>query len=228
VNVRPPSVLADFKAVVFDLDGTLYTLKGLGFHITLGLLTETVPLRAVFKVRDEMRGRDFGCRAAFKAAFADSLGKKSGLSPEQALNWYEHRFMGRFIKVLCKRGKVRKGLIPLLETLRKRNIRVGLVSDFGRVEERLSALSIPLSLFDEAVGAEDFGVMKPTAKPFIHFAAKWGIEPSKMILVGDRLDHDEGSAEAAGTAFIGVESRRNKGELFFPWDEVVRRLAAVV
>jgi HAD superfamily hydrolase (TIGR01549 family) len=181
----------------------------------------------MFRVRDEMRGKNFGDHSAFKAAFADSLGKRIGRSPKDALDWYDHRFMARFIEVLSKRGRVRPGLIPVLETLRNRDVRIGLVSDFGCVQERLSALSIPLSLFDETAGAEDFGVMKPTAKPFLHFADKWGILPSEMILVGDRADHDLGSAEATGAAFIGIENRSNKGDLFFSWEEVSRRLAAV-
>lgn len=214
----------DTAAVIFDLDGTLYTLRGLGFHITIGLLGSVRPLRNLFSVRDEMRGTDFGSLETFKRVFAEKLGSRCGMTPEGALAWYDDRFMPRFIRVLKSHGRVREGFLPLLENLRSRGLRIGVVSDFGRVQERLSALGISPAFFDEVAGAEDFGVMKPSAKPFLSLLNCWGVAPERAVLVGDRADHDLGSAQLLGSRFWGIENPKNRGDGFFPWLEVKRLL----
>lgn len=226
---RPPGEVLpdDIEAVVFDLDGTLYTLRGLAFHIAVGLLSDVRKIRNMFRVRREMRGRDFGDREAFKTFFSQTLGNYCSISAAQALDWYENRFMARFIKVLSKRAVLRPELPTLLESLHKRRIRLAVVSDFGRVGDRLSALGIPLSFFDEVAGAEDFGVMKPSAEPFLGLADKWGIRGSQMVLVGDRSDHDLQSARFAGAHFIGIKNKKEVGPQFFPWPSAFEQLSSL-
>ena len=219
--------LPQTAGVVFDLDGTLYTISGLGLHISLGMLTALRPLRPLFRVRAEMRDHDYGDLETFKQVFAEKLAEKSGLSPEQARNWYDNRFMVRFAAVLQKRGRVRPNLLPLLEGLRNRGVRLGVVSDFGGVPERLTALGIPLELFDDTEAAENFGVMKPTAVPFRRLAERWGIPTDRLLLVGDRVDHDQGCAQLLDVPFLGIENKKNFGASFYPWESVSRMLSAV-
>ena len=221
------SVSENAEGVIFDLDGTLYTVRSLGFHIALGLLRETKPLRALFRVRKEMRGNDYGDRRTFKSVFSEILGKYCKMPPDKALDWYENRFMRRFTEVLGKRGRVRPGLIPLLEALRSRGIRLGVVSDFGAVPERLDALGISPSLFDDVEAAEHFGVMKPTAVPFQRLAERWHLCVERLVLVGDRADHDLGSARLLPAPFVGIENKNHFGEGFYPWDTVVRLLGEI-
>ncbi len=218
----PESIIkaSDFKAIVFDLDGTLYTVSGLNFYMALEMPFEPIRLRALFKTRTDMRGTDYENREIFKAHFATKLGSRINMLPQHAIDWYEKKFMAGFINVLSKHGRLRNGLLPLLSKLRANGLRLAVVSDFGCVKERLSALGIPRDCFDEVLAAEDFGVMKPTAKPYLYLAELWKNKPSELLLIGDREDHDLGSAALLDFGFLGIESKQGKGPLFRKWPEV--------
>jgi FMN phosphatase YigB (HAD superfamily) len=188
----------------------------------MGLLFDTKRLRCLFRARDAIRDRTFADRRSLYQAFAVELANRAGGTPEQVLDWYETRFMPRFIRVLRQRGQAREGLTALLERVRERGVRQAVVSDFGQVEERLRALGIPVALFDEVVGADAFGVLKPSAVPYRHLIETWGLVPAEVLLVGDRRDQDEASATLAGTDFVGIAGEKAEGGTFLPWREVIR------
>ena len=205
------------------MDGTLYTVSWLKLYMTMGLLGDIKKLCSLFPVRTYLRDRQpFDGEGALKRALAEELAKRAGGTPDEALKWYEECFMARFKTVLARRGQVREGLIPLLERLRERGLKLAVVSDFGLVEERLDALSIPTHLFDEAFGVEAYGAMKPTAKPFHRLAEKWQIPPEEILLVGDRLDSDAGSARLAGLKFLGISGSKAGGPDFVDWVDAVK------
>ncbi len=209
------------RGIVYDLDGTLYTISWLKLNITMGLLFDTKRLRALFKARDAVREETFDSRRALMRSFAKELAARAGGTAEETLDWYEHRFMPRFVTVLGRRGRVREGLVPLLERAAARGVRQAVVSDFGMIRERLDALGIPSSLFDDLVGAEELGVMKPSAAPYRLLAERWGISLAELLLVGDRADQDEMSATLAGARFIGIADETPQGA-FRLWPEVIR------
>jgi FMN phosphatase YigB (HAD superfamily) len=209
------------RGIVYDLDGTLYTISWLRLNITMGMLLDTKRLRCLFEARDAIRDRTFADRASLYQAFAVELATRAGGTPEQVLSWYETRFMPRFVQVLKQRGRAREGLVALLERVRGKGVRQAVVSDFGLVSERLRALGIPRELFDDVVGADEFGVLKPSALPYRHLIETWGLVPAEVLLVGDRRDQDEASATLAGTDFVGVAGEKDGGSTFLPWPSVV-------
>jgi FMN phosphatase YigB (HAD superfamily) len=133
--------------------------------------------------------------------------------------------MPRFVKVLNRRGRRRDHLIPLLERTRAKGVRQAVVSDFGLIPERLEALGIPVHLFDDIVGAEDLGVMKPSAIPYRYLADKWHLPMCEILLVGDRRDQDEMSARLAQSAFIGIADN-TPDDVFLAWPDVIRTIEA--
>ena len=215
------------RGIIFDLDGTLYTANFLGLTIAMGFVLEPVRLRRIFTVRTAERGKVYRDEAELKAAFAAALAKETGLSRADALDWYESRFMVRFTHAIRARGRRREGLVELLSTLRRHGVKLAVVSDFGWVGERLEAIGLSAAQFDDIAAAEAFGVMKPTAKPFVHLAEAWGIPVEEILLVGDRADHDEQSAALAGAQFIGIAGSKRAGKDFRPWPEVARRLEEI-
>ena len=184
-------------------------------------------MRMLFRVRADMRGQDHGNKERFKRRFSEILGGYCNMTPDKALSWYEDRFMRRFTEVLRKRGHLRSGIVSLLETLRSRGVRTGVVSDFGWVPERLVALGLSPAMFDAVEAAEDFGVMKPTAVPFQKLAERWGISTDRLVLVGDRADHDLGSAQLLPSPFVGIENKKNAGDGFYPWEEAAGLLGKI-
>jgi phosphoglycolate phosphatase len=210
--------------VVFDLDGTLYALRARQWWMTVALWRwqDLRVLRHLLPTRSWMRSRSFDNRETFYAAFCEELGRRSGISPQQAGSWYESRFLNRFVQLLAKRARVRPGLLALLARLRKNGVKLAVVSDYGYVRERLAALNIPMDAFDELCSSEDYGVLKPSPRPLTALAEAWGLDPKYVVMIGDREDLDRASAVAAGTEFLGISDRSRPEQTgFVRWNEAV-------
>jgi len=215
------------KGVVFDLDGTLYALRGQKLRMSLILWKSLGLLRRVSAARGALRGREFASGAALRGAFYQELARRSDQDPQRVAEWFETQFYPAFIQVLRTNAQVRSGLRRLLTRLIAKGTRIAVVSDYGWVPERLEALQIDPDLFDATYSAEDFGVLKPSPIPLLSLARRWGMGPKSIVVVGDREDLDAACATAAGMRFLGV----NGGSLwkrapdgFFEWQSAVEML----
>ena len=96
------------------------------------------------------------------------------------------------------------GLLPLLDFLIQRGIKVGVFSDYPP-QLKLDALgiggrfSVVLSSTDP-----DIGRFKPHPRGFLVAAARWQIDPAEVLVVGDRPDTDAAGAAAAGMPCVIV------------------------
>ena len=215
------------RGVVFDLDGTLYTLPGQKIRMSFVLWKSLDLLRRLSSARGALRGKEFESRDALRGAFCEELARRSHEKPERVSEWVETQFYPAFIQLLNVRGKVRSGLHGLLSRLAARGIHTAVVSDYSLVSERLEALGIDINLFEEIYSAEDFGVLKPSPSPLLALARKWEIEPDRVVVVGDREDLDAECARAAGMRFLGVRGRslwKRAPVGFFEWQSAVERL----
>ena len=223
-----PTLALPIRGVIFDLDGTLYSLPGRKALMLFALWRDFGTLRHLGAARAWIRGQQFDDRAQLIEAFYEDLGRRTGLGVERAGQWYRERFLSRFVQLLAERAVPRPGIDELLERLRENGAKLGVLSDFSVVDERLAALRIPPKLFDDRLSVEDFGALKPWPRPFLELAARWGLEPSTIVVVGDREDLDAASAEAAGMRFIGVRDRgplgRVAGSRFLRWPAVAEQL----
>ncbi len=213
--------------VVFDLDGTLYALRARQLRLTLALWRwrDLRVLRHLLRTRSWIRSQSFADRDTFYGTFCRELGRRAGISPSEAGAWYENRFLGCFIELLASRARVRRGLLGLLDTLRKNGAKLAVVSDYSHVRERLEALNIPIDAFDELCSSEDYGALKPSPRPLNALVEAWELDPKNMIMVGDREDLDQVCASAAGMEFLGISdhsSSKEKG--FVSWSEAAQLL----
>jgi FMN phosphatase YigB (HAD superfamily) len=190
--------------VIFDLDGTLYTVRLMRLRMTVALRSSLGLLRQLGPSRRALRGAELADGAAVRGALHAELARRAGTTAERAEAWYEGSFMPAFVELLRRHGRVRPGLVALLEGVRRRGVRTAVVSDYGRVSERLVALRIDPALFDDLVAAEDHGVLKPSGIPLTAVVRRWDLPPSDVIAVGDREDLDAASARAAGMEFLGA------------------------
>ena len=100
-----------------------------------------------------------------------------------------------------------------------------MVSDYGYVPERLAALGVPVEAFDNICSSEDYGALKPSPRALAALAKAWGLHPQSIVVVGDRSDMDQASANAAGMGFLGVtESAKSHTDEFMSWNEVAKQL----
>jgi len=195
--------LTALRGVIFDLDGTLYVQPWYMKPLAALLLVRDIGiLRHMTAARDSLRGREFEGRETLLAAFHEELGRRAGLGPMGAARWYEQRFTPAFLSILRSSCSVRPGLVEVLSGLRSRGIRTAVLSDYGVVAERLAALRIPASLFDDLASAEDSGALKPSPRPFLDTARRLGLDPDRVLVVGDRDDLDGLGARSAGMSFL--------------------------
>ncbi len=64
--------------------------------------------------------------------------------------------------------------------------------------QALEVLGIPPRMFVEIVSSETVGENKPSPKGFLYILKKTGIEPSKHLMIGDRVDVDLVPAKKLG------------------------------
>jgi FMN phosphatase YigB (HAD superfamily) len=197
---------AAVRGVIFDLDGTLYVLRGLHLSLTWRLRGELGLLRRFGAARRALRGREFGDAAGLREALGRELGDRAGVSPDRAAAWYRDRFLPELVRLLTDRAGARPGLREALVRLRGRSVRLAVVSDHPLIDERLTAIGLDPGLFEDRLATEEKGVLKPSALPFLALARKWGVEPGAVIVVGDRLDLDAASAAAAGMGFLAADA----------------------
>ncbi|MGC1812316.1 MAG: HAD-IA family hydrolase, partial [Candidatus Binataceae bacterium] len=93
-------------------------------------------------------------------------------------------------------------LHQMLGLLRRRGYSVGLLSDYP-VGDKLSALGLPLELFDAVVeaGEPEVNSLKPNPKGFLTLCQRLQLEPRDILYVGDRESIDGAGARAVGMQF---------------------------
>lgn len=193
----------DIDALIFDLDGTLYDKKNIVFNTMTNHWREIPILHATNQLRKTLKGVDLKNAEEFHKYFFGKIAEASGRSVKKVESWYLERFYPRFIATLQKKYQARQGMDKLLSAINKR-IPAAVFSDYSFVAERLQALKIPTDVFDVLAGSEEFGVLKPASRPLIELAGRMGVEPKKVLVVGDRRDTDGEAARMAGMMFYHI------------------------
>lgn len=183
-------------------------------------------LRQLFAARGAVRKRKFDSQEQLLEALYFELAQRTGKTTIEAQTWYQEKFLPAFVHLLKKNASARGGLISLLHQLRQANIKLGVVSDFGRVESRLQALDIPTELFDTLNCSEEFGVLKPAPEPFIEISQLWGMGANQILVVGDRDDRDGECAQNAGMVFLGITEKKSNRAEFYCWNDALRKIKA--
>ena len=195
------------SVVVFDLDGTLYAMnwkfKPLFFSNSF---PQMFNLPKYMKVREQFRGKDFKREDRLREKMGAALGE---MGVHDAATWIGIPFYRAFIKTL-RSLQNRQNIVSLLLTLKKAGLKLVVLSDFGHIEHRLSALNIPVDLFDAVVSCEEEGVLKPHTKVVDIISVQCNVSPKEMLMVGDRVDTDGELAKKSGMRFFQVEGKHNR------------------
>ena len=194
----------NIKAIVFDLDGTLYDSSGLPFHLIIRELRRgrLRLLAAERRVRRKLAGVEFGSSEKLYEEFFNAMEKESGCPAQKARDWYFTAYMQDMVKALSKHFSAREGLDSLLDRLEAKGIRTAVFSDYGCVQRKMMALGIDCSRFSLIVDSPSSGGFKPCAGSFRRVAAELGLSPSDILMVGDRTDTDGAGAQESGMKFI--------------------------
>ena len=223
----------EIRAVVFDLDGTLYDKHCLPRYLVLRNLWALPLLVAERRTRKQLRGQYFGSESAFYDAFFAAMSRGHWFSESMARRWYFGYYMPSMVRVIAKHCRQNDGVGEWLSVCRDRQIAVAVYSDYGCVEEKLHALGLSGENFAYIVSAPELGGLKPAkecaeqvvahlqavaqaqlqaeahtplqTEAHIPPSTYSEITPQNCLFIGDRTDTDEASAHAICAQFALVQ-----------------------
>ena len=213
VHAAPP-----LRAVLFDLDGTLYRQQRLRALMALELAALALKqprhapviwrvLTEFRRAQEELRGRQNERAADDQLAIA---ARRSSTPVTRVEAIVAEWMMERPLKYLA--GCRAQGLVPLLDFLADRGLEVGVFSDYP-AGPKLQALGVGGRFSVVLCSTDpDIGRFKPHPRGFLAACKRWQLDPTEVLVVGDRVDADAAGAAAAGMpcAIIG-RSRSGRG-----------------
>lgn len=190
-----------YKAIIFDLDGTLYDKQGLPFYIVLHNLFSLRILKAERVCRRAIRGMYFGSSDALFSELFSRMAEMAGTTPERIRDWYFNKYHPLQVKLLRRYFPARKGIREDILKLRADGVKLAVFSDYCSIERKLEAIGLSSDMFDLIVEAHETGGLKPCRESFLYVTEKLDVKPSEILMIGDRPATDGAGAESVGMDF---------------------------
>jgi HAD superfamily hydrolase (TIGR01549 family) len=193
------------KAVIFDVDGTLYDQSKLRLRILFDMVAASIrhPLRLYdFKIIWDFR------RAREQHSFSGESGieekqytwgaERSGVSVKQVREIIEKWMFEKPLPYLplCRY----EGTQQLFRYLSEKNIRIGIFSDYP-ASQKISALGLWADVIVCSLD-KDVDCLKPDPKGLLITAEKLGVPVDNCLFIGDRDEKDGACARKAGMPFL--------------------------
>lgn len=167
-----------FRAVVFDLDGTLIdSAPDIADALNMVLaelgrvgLTETT-------VRNMVGS---GWHGLLERAMT-----MTGGQPEQGLDWVTDRFRDFYLPRSTRLSSVYPTAMDTIRTLHGQGVKLGICTNKRQSATDIVVEGFGLAAYMDAVVGGDNGVMKPDPGHIAKVLDKLGIEPSDALMIGD-------------------------------------------
>jgi HAD superfamily hydrolase (TIGR01549 family) len=183
------------KAVVFDVDGTLYPLLpvrlrmacALGMHALRGGYRDVRLLREFRRNREHLSDTRQPVTFQYKDPYVRALVEEwIHRRPLHVVKNYRFTHIER-----------------VFDALRVRGIKIGICSDYPAVE-KVASLGLAA---DVAVCAQDVGYFKPHPAGLVRIVDTLGIAPDQCLMIGDRDNRDGAAARAIAMPFLLCKGR---------------------
>jgi len=197
------------RAVIFDIDGTLYHQQRLRVRMFAEALTVNLKDRfRTFRVihrfrrnREDLAERLSPNAAALQYAL---VAERLGLSKELVAATIREWMFERPLRHLP--GSRRPGVLEFIQKLRDRGMRVAVLSDYP-VDAKLAALGIVCDVAYYTLEAPD-GSLKPSPKGLRAVVGLLGLRVDECVMIGDRVDRDGAMASSVGMPFLLCDRSR--------------------
>ena len=199
------------RAIIFDLDGTLYESRQFPLRLILSDPFHIGCLAAERKCRKLLRDRHFDNIRDYYEALFTLMGKGSQRRARRCCDWFVKRYMPSQVRIIRKSFGPREGVKDMLKKLRRKGYKLALLSDYGFANEKLAAIGLFASDFDAVWESPALGGLKPRREVFLKACSALGVQPAEALMVGDKASTD-GGALAAGLRFIRIANSLGRSE----------------
>jgi HAD superfamily hydrolase (TIGR01549 family) len=215
MSAAPP-----IRAVLFDVDGTLYHQRRLRLcmaaelaimPLRLGASSGRVlrVLKTYRRVHEELRhlGAPDSPLAAMQIARTAHREHVGEAMVQAAVSEWMHRRPLKYLR-WCRR----RGLVALLSRLEQRGMRLGVLSDYPS-RDKLAALGVD-GFFGLVLCTTDgeINALKPHPRGFLRACEQWRLSPEEVLYVGDRSEVDAAGAVAAGVRCAVFARGQERGD----------------
>lgn len=203
------------KAVLFDIDGTLYPKCCMNKNLLVSALSAPLFSIRYNNMRSRMRMEDGLAvgpaldRDAFREKEARLLYKK-GYDLASYLSKYERLFESRWDE-LFKNIVPYPGMFDTLKKAKDSGCLLGALSDFP-LGHKLETLKIA-SLCDFKASSEDYGYLKPNPVPFAAMLDAMNIKANEALYIGDSYSKDIVGAKNVGFYTCYLTKKKGKPDM---------------
>ena len=186
-----------FKAVIFDLDGTLcYTIDDLRTAMNAMLEEKGYPVRSKEEIYAAI---NFGSREFVRRSLPEEL-----RADEDEVTGCHKLYSSHYDIHYLDSTYPYAGIPEVLEKLRAKGLKMGVLSNKGdsHTKKMVSKL-FREGLFDEVLGGSERFPHKPEPQSALWMASQLGVEPREVLYVGDS-NIDMETARNAGFFACGV------------------------
>ncbi len=205
------SLVSPIRAVIFDVDGTLYDQGKLRRKISWEMLrflvahpTGLSDLKILWDFRKAREKNASLINGGIEKRQFEWGAKASNVSVEKVRqvvqNWMFTRPLS-YLGACCY-----PGARDLFSKLNEKRIPIGIFSDYP-AKDKLLALNLEVNIMVSATDLE-VGRLKPDPKGLIVAAAKLETPVEKCLFIGDRDDKDGECARRAGMPYLILNRRR--------------------
>jgi FMN phosphatase YigB (HAD superfamily) len=215
---RRPGLTPQIRAVLFDVDGTLYHQQPVRACMALELALAPLSLGSARAAqlarvlhayrRAQEHLRELTPNGESIASLQVSLAaSRAGVKEADVVRAIGEWMADRPVRYLrwCRR----LGLIELLEKLRTRGIRLGVLSDYPCAKKLDALETTPFFSLVLCTTDSDINALKPNPRGFWRACDSWNLTPEEVLYVGDRPEVDARGAHAAGIRCAIVGSRNH-------------------
>lgn len=211
-----------YKAVIFDVDGTLYDQRRLHLYMAVALgtycLLHPTKLREIrilsafrsWREKHGMEVKDSG-KNGFEAGQYEAVAASLNVSPEivkKVVKKWMYRAPLRFLP-RCRD----KRLAEFIAGLHEKGVVTVAYSDYP-VEDKLSALGIRMD-FRFCAADPEIACLKPDPRGIQSVLRRAGLSADECLYIGDRDEKDGASARSAGIDYLilpkSVRRRKARG-----------------
>ncbi|OJH15206.1 haloacid dehalogenase [Borreliella bissettiae] len=210
------------KAVVFDLDGTLYPEAARNKLMFFEFLTNVKFFLAFKQIRKKIRILQSN---QFSSSNRDELFSLQVKMLSEHLNLDENRcsfllnkiYYSQIFSDKFKKLKPYHGVQDLIYWLKFKGIKLGIMSDFPILGRVKNLLGIQDSFWDILCSSEDTGYLKPHKAPFLKVIEDLNLSGNNILYVGNSYEYDILGARNVSmkAAFFSKRNINYKGMIDF-------------